>query len=580
VIAAVTRRRTLQGAVFAIPLGIAIATGWAHRFIAEDGFIYLRVVQQIRAGNGPVFNAGERVEAFTSPLWLGLLTVVDLATPFRLEWIAVVFGLALSTGGLAAAMLGARALVRSTGDTGFLLPFGALVFVVLVPVWAFHTSGLETGATFAWLGVCLWVLANWARSSVSLPLWQAPVIGSGWLVRPELMLMSILFVGVVLVFDWRAVTWSRRLLFVACAFGLVVAYEVFRMGYYGSLVATTALAKEGTTVRWARGRLYLDDFARPYWLWIPAIILVAGGYLPLCVALAQKHATRALAVVGAFVTAGFLVGAYVVMVGGDYMHGRLFLPAYFALCAPVAMIPVARRYVAGLAVLPWLAVAGLALRPPQLRGNPLANVIVAPVTTRGLVTTDDLGWDAGGPARAWYREPGYYYLSEAAGGMTSSDLELAPGVRVPVVSTSAIGVLGYALGPSVHIYDTLGLADPLAARLDTDRATTVFFRPVGHEKPIPPAWSAARLIAADAAPSATDVTQGLTPLIPTAEGAAFDDQVRAARRALDCPDLADLRAAVGAPLTPGRFLSNFFGSFERTRLRIAPDPLEAVEDLC
>ena len=35
--------------------------------VGDDGFINLRVVSQIKAGNGPVFNAGERVEAATSP---------------------------------------------------------------------------------------------------------------------------------------------------------------------------------------------------------------------------------------------------------------------------------------------------------------------------------------------------------------------------------------------------------------------------------------------------------------------------------------------------------------------------------
>jgi len=41
---------------------------WAHRWICDDGFIYLHVADNLLSGLGPVFNPGERVEAYTSPL--------------------------------------------------------------------------------------------------------------------------------------------------------------------------------------------------------------------------------------------------------------------------------------------------------------------------------------------------------------------------------------------------------------------------------------------------------------------------------------------------------------------------------
>src|SRR5262249_19918073 len=42
---------------------------WARRWIADDGLIVLRTVRNLLAGNGPVFNAGERVETNTSAAW-------------------------------------------------------------------------------------------------------------------------------------------------------------------------------------------------------------------------------------------------------------------------------------------------------------------------------------------------------------------------------------------------------------------------------------------------------------------------------------------------------------------------------
>lgn len=51
---------------------VAVLFGWGswqRRWIADDGLIVLRTVRNLLAGNGPVFNQGERVEANTSTAW-------------------------------------------------------------------------------------------------------------------------------------------------------------------------------------------------------------------------------------------------------------------------------------------------------------------------------------------------------------------------------------------------------------------------------------------------------------------------------------------------------------------------------
>ena len=52
-----------------VPVAVIGVMGFHRRWVAEDAFITLRVVKQIGAGNGPSFNATERVEASTSTLW-------------------------------------------------------------------------------------------------------------------------------------------------------------------------------------------------------------------------------------------------------------------------------------------------------------------------------------------------------------------------------------------------------------------------------------------------------------------------------------------------------------------------------
>src|SRR5262249_3022765 len=137
-------------------------------------------------------------------------------------------------------------------------------------------------------------------------------------------------------------------------------------------------------------------------------LLAAGGYAPLVMVLRRTGDRRGLFVVASFVVAGTLCALYVVAVGGDYIHGRLFLPALFAVCAPVAVITATRRHLAAFLLAPWVLAAALVLRPPEIKtGVPVAGNFFP--RTGGAVTTDDLGWGAGGPRRSWYKGPGFYF---------------------------------------------------------------------------------------------------------------------------------------------------------------------------
>lgn len=73
--------------------------------------------------------------------------------------------------------------------------------------------------------------------------------------------------------------WRRRALIVVTGGLLPVAYQIFRMGYYGLLVPGTALAKDAAGDKWPQGMIYLANFNRPYLLWAPAMLLLALGLL-------------------------------------------------------------------------------------------------------------------------------------------------------------------------------------------------------------------------------------------------------------------------------------------------------------
>src|SRR5205814_10257485 len=75
------------------------------------------------------------------------------------------------------------------------------------------------------------------------------------LFRSELGLMMV-----SLLVAWFALVRPRRIVFdVVAVFSLPVAYEVFRMGYYGEVVPNTALAKDAGGLHMSQGWAYRSE---------------------------------------------------------------------------------------------------------------------------------------------------------------------------------------------------------------------------------------------------------------------------------------------------------------------------------
>ena len=551
--------------------------GFSNRWNSDDAFINFRVVDNLLAGEGPVFNIGERVEVATSTLWLIVLTVGSLL-PGGVEWFAVLAGLLLTVGGvmlagLAAARLHGRDEHDSVSAQRW-IPLGLVVFIAVPPVWHFATSGLETGLTFAWLGGAYLAMVTAVLGSRRR--WRddagvAVLLGLGPLIRPDLAVFTAVMLGAWL-FTRRAEGRSWVLSIGAAALFLPVSYQVFRMGYYGSLVPNTAIAKEASASRPGQGFVYLLDFVTPYLLVVP-LALVAFVLLRRIREWSPWSPRGVLA--QAPVAAALLHVGFLVRVGGDFMHGRLLLPAFFAALLPVAVVPwlphLRATVLPVVGVLTWAVVAALGLRPDYYGTDviPVENGGVAdehgfyvtftknahPVTLEDhragafLVASGIVGdhMDRG----LTYVNPSPFTLAEPG------ELEVRDSVGQAIVTAfGTIGAFGYDLGPDVWVVDVLGLGDPLASRtaLPPDRQGRV-----GHEKTLHPAWVVARF----AANPPTD-----------------DPQVVAATEVLECGRVARLDEAVRSELTWDRFMRNVLASPELTGLRLPSVPTEVAEQEC
>lgn len=589
---------------------------WQRRWIADDGLIVLRTVRNLLAGNGPVFNAGERVESNTSTLWTYLTYLGSVVGgPIRLEYIALALALGLSIIGVILVMLGTARLYAPglRGRRALLLPAGVLVYIAIPPARDFATSGLENGLVLSYLGLLWWMLVCWAQAPRAAAArgrtggdaagpWftgaLAFVAGLSVLVRPELALIGGLALVMMLIAARR---WSTRALILVAGGLLPVGYQIFRMGYYVLIVPGTAVAKDASGAKWAQGWTYLTNFNQPYLLWIPAVLLVGLGVL-LAISARSPRArsgapgdhgrlARALqspaAVVLFFVVSGLLQGVYWVRQGGDFMHGRVLLTPVFCMLAPVAVIPVMRPagarlsreaglILAGATTVLWAAVIGWAV---WAANSPGMGKDATTVTYSGIVDE-----------RRFYAQ-----ATGNAHPLTAADYLAYPRMRAMVVAINNTPD-GALLLPAGHydMWDVVPALPPPADLTPAQRRTykgphTVFFTNmgmtsmnvgldvrvidqiglanplaahtqrledgrIGHDKNLYPDWA---------------IAEG--PFLKTEEWIpSYIDEnwITQAEAALKCPATEAVLASIRGPLSPRRFLSNLVHAYQFTQYRI------------
>lgn len=563
-------------ALVVVPALSLAVLGWSRRWTHDDGFINYRIVTMLRSGHGPVVNAGERVEAYTSPAWLGALTLGDLTLPAPTEWVGVVLGIGFAALGMAGMVLGSLRLTRIEGDRWW-LPLGALVPLGVPPVWDFVTSGLENGLSMCWLGLVTLALGRWSTSGRPPTVPEAVLIGFGPLVRPELVIYTVLLLAVLLGTRWADEDGRTRIRVLGAALALPAAYQLFRMGYFAALVPNTALAKSAARQRWSDGWGYLTDVVGTYLLVVPLSVVA----LALAMTAVRLDRQRRLALL-VLPAAAVLHTLYVMRSGGDYMHARLLLPALSAFVAPCAVVPVramkwpvlAGSVMAATAL--WSGVSATTLRSEGVRTGDNTWVVdhrasqVASIDVAHPVTAAQQGWGRGSDQMAYLVGDRVFLDRDPL------DVRPAEGVSTPLLATHGLGLPSYSVSPSTYVLDRLGLADALTSRFEV--ATPGL---IGHEKPIPGPWLNARVSDELAARESFLIVggPGVVPLYESSPS-SWPDDVAIARRVLQCEPLLQLQAAITEPLSVGRVWQNLVEAPSLTALSVPPNPTEAEAKLC
>lgn len=607
----VPRRPTRTTFVSGIVLTAALfaISGWSRRWIADDGLTVLRTVRNLLAGNGPVFNAGERVEVNTSTAWTYLIWFFGWLTQARLEYVALGIGLTLSVAAIVFAMLGAARLWAGSGGQ-LLLPAGALVYIALPPARDYATSGLESSLVICWLAVLWWWLIRWSsaeKMSVASISGLSFVAGLAPLIRPELTLvgaLALLMICCAPVPETGVRPWLFRTVVAATAGLVPVGYQVWRMGYYGLPYPNTAVAKDASGAKWRQGLIYLWNLVGPYWLWVPLVLLGVAAALAMRSRRVGSHAAietnptprervhrlsgrlrTPAAVVILMLSSGVLLTLYEIRVGGDFMHGRMLLPQLFCLLLPVMVLPMKssvaqadpRHIDRTLLIVPaaLAATVGWSLFAANVTAIKTGNSI----TSAGIADERRYYIQSTGHQHPIRAEDYLDYpriramIADIAGNPDGGLLINTPSWTWHIVPPPTpvpaggvghtvffvnLGMIGMNMPLDVRVIDPVGLSYPLAAH--TFRFPDAR---IGHDKNLDSDWAV--------------VDAGMAnehPRMPLFLDEGWAIRIRTALR---CPETRDLLAATRGPLTVDRFQRNVRHSLEYARYRIDRVPEYEIE---
>ncbi len=411
---------------------ILLRSAW----LCDDAYISLRTVDNFVNGFGLTWNVAERVQAFTHPLWVLLITPFYAITS-EVYFTVMIISIVLS---LAVVSFFAFKIARTT-STAIL---GLLALSLSTAFIDFSTSGLENPLTFLIMALFLYIYFKRKHDLRTLRLLSL-IASLGAVNRLDTILLFL----PMLVYVFWSNRGGKAIVVTLIGFTPLISWELFSLIYYGFPFPNTAYAKLSTGLGqievWQQGLQYIIYSLRtdP----VTVIVILSGIIFPFVVR-QRRLMMPAIAV--------FLYLLYIINIGGCFMAGR-YLAA--PLLTAVVLLSQYRKIPAVLLVL-WaglILVTGLTSQDSPVyasnddKGNydNIRHGVVQErdwyIPTHGLmnILTSDKT-----PQHHWIEEG----LQARRDGLT-------------YLPHAAVGMVGFYAGPQVYILDIYAITDPLLARL-------------------------------------------------------------------------------------------------------------------
>lgn len=434
-----------------------------NAWISEDAFISFRVVDNFTHGYGLRWNTEERVQVFTHPLWVLLLSALQLCT-LELVYTTIIFSFVIT---LALYLI----LWKAYGKDIYTWIIILLSTISSVSFLQYSSSGLENPLSN--LLILLFALILF-RKKTSQETGLKTMRGSSgiftlsllssllYLSRPDL---AIILIPVWLYLAYRNIKnmtfWKKTFL------GMIpfLSWSSFSLFYYGFIFPNTKYAKLNTGIpfkfRIDQGFEYLK-YIITYETVLSLTIIVAlcFGIYSAYILYKNRNVTSVqttnnyipLLSLGIF---GYIL--YLINIGGDYMTGRFFTPLLIlSLCIIAEFLRTLEPRLKKVILVAMLLV--LMLQVVLNRSKP--------VLYSGIVDVFYFTKESSTIVGAWPKKIPTKPFSWMDDGEEIRKKTLTSNFN-EVFIRGNIGVVGFYAGPRASILDPFALGDAFLARLPT-----------------------------------------------------------------------------------------------------------------
>jgi arabinofuranosyltransferase len=440
---------------------IVVISAW----LSDDAYITFRTIDNFINGFGLTWNVSERVQVYTHPLWMFILSAFYFITS-EIYYTSITVSILISTG---AVLLLFYKLSNSITNTIFI----SLILIFSKAFIDYSTSGLENPLTH--LLIVVFFILYFKDEEGDKKLFNLSLIAS--LAVLNRMDIILIFLPALLVLYFRG-NKLKGLLIAAAGFSPFILWEIFSLFYYGFPFPNTAYAKLNTGI----SQIELIQQGFHYLLYsfyldpLTPIVLLAGIIIPLV----SKNRALLPLTIG---IACYMI--YILNIGGDFMGGRFFSAPLLCSAIVISKTNFKSFRFRHTQIALILIVIMLGLLSPKPTIFSTANYGLGPKIFKAFRfgpyivnmyhgITDQRMW--------------FYYFTGLLSNVSERQLYEFPGIQDAqklkesgkrVVIRDVIGMIGFYSGSNIHIIDPRALSDPLLSKLPS----TEYWR--GGHKPRP-----------------------------------------------------------------------------------------------
>jgi len=429
---------------FFIPLFVVIMvftlvlfiTAWLH----DDAYITFRTVDNFTHGYGLTWNISERVETFSNPLWMFLVSIPYFFTN-EIYYSSIILSITVS---VITILIFAFKISKTV--IGAILGIG--IFIFSKAFIDYSTSGLENPLTHLILAIFMVVFIKSKNNFTFKTLFLLSIITAFGIVNR--LDTFVLFLP-CLIYAFLKLPKIKGLYIIVIGLVPVIIWKGFALFYYGFPLPNTAYAKVLNTgisklQLVQHGFYYFEDLIS--WHPLTFFIIMLGISIPFIIK--EKPLIP--------ITLGIILYLiFIIQMGGDYMTGRFFSAPLF-----VAVILITQCNFKSFKGIPLFVLSGIVIVTGIMAPHtPLSDEFLNPqVQSHSNGIGDSRG-----------------YLYHGTGLLNNLDNVEIPrhdwairgsevGKRgVPLIIFKTIGMYGFYAGPQIHIVDPYGLGDPLISKL-------------------------------------------------------------------------------------------------------------------